>query len=71
VFRFVTLGFNGASVADLLRAGVAFDAAGVVITPAVSLAFILIFGAGFFALCVSRFQSADFSVVKVARRHGH
>lgn len=70
VFRYITLGLSGHSVEDLLRQGVAFDVAGFVVTPLQGLFVIIAMGLVFFALCVRKFDRADFSAVKVFR-HRH
>lgn len=72
LFRFVALDLGSASSAELVRAGVAFYAGRVLVTPAIALAFIALFGATFFVLSVRKFDSADFSSVKaVMLRHRH
>lgn len=72
IFRYVSLGLYSAPVADLVRAGIAFDVRGFIITPVMGFVFIVAFGAVFFMLCVRKFNGADFSSVKAAmRRHRH
>lgn len=44
----------------------AFDLGGFVITPLMGLAITILIGAFFFALCVRKFDRADFSTIKVA-----
>jgi ABC-2 type transport system permease protein len=70
MFRYVTLGLHAAPVAELVREGIAFDVNGFVITPIMGFIFIVLFGSAFFLLCVRKFNSADFSSVKTAMRHG-
>jgi len=69
-FRYITLHMEGLSTTALIKAGVAFDIHGFIITPLLSFLFIAVLCALFFVLCVNRFNSADFSRVK-AFRHGH
>lgn len=69
-FRFITLHLEGTPVPGLVKAGVAFDVNGFIITPLLSLLFIGVLCALFFVLCVNRFDSADFSRVKIFKR-GH
>jgi hypothetical protein len=57
-------------VSVLVKAGVAFDVNGFIITPLLSFLFIGLLCALFFALCVNRFNSADLSRVKTFK-HGH
>jgi len=69
-FRYITLHMEGMSVAELVKAGVAFNINGFIITPLLSFLFIGVLCALFFVLCVKRFNSADFSRVKIFK-HGH
>jgi ABC-2 type transport system permease protein len=69
-FRFITLHMEGTPVSGLVKAGVAFDINGFIITPLLSLLFIGVLCAVFFVLCVNRFNSADFSRVKIFK-HAH
>ncbi|ADQ78183.1 ABC-2 type transporter [Paludibacter propionicigenes WB4] len=69
-FRFITLHLEGTPVSGLLKAGVAFDVNGFIITPLLSFLFIGVLCAVFFVLCVNRFNSADFSRVKIFK-HAH
>jgi len=69
-FRFITLHMEGTPVSGLVKAGVAFDINGFVITPLLSFLFIGVLCAVFFVLCVNRFNSADFSRVKIFK-HAH
>lgn len=64
IFRYITLKMEGLTSAALVKAGVAFDIGGFVITPDLGLLAILVIGVIFFLLCVSRFSKADFSNVK-------
>jgi len=69
-FRFITLHMENMPVADLVKAGVAFNVNGFIITPVMSLMFIVAMCFLFFYLCVNRFNSADFSRVKIFK-HSH
>lgn len=69
-FRFITLHMQGMPTAGLVKAGVAFDVHGFIITPYLSLLFIAAMCALFFVLSVKRFNSADFSRVKTFK-HEH
>lgn len=69
-FRFITLHMEGTPVSGLIKAGVAFDVNGFIITPLLSFLFIGVLCAVFFVLCVNRFNSADFSRVKIFK-HTH
>lgn len=69
-FRFITLHMEGTPVSGLVKAGVAFDINGFIITPLLSFLFIGVLCAVFFVLCVNRFNSADFSRVKIFK-HAH
>lgn len=67
IFRFITLKMEGLSTDQLIHSGVAFNINGFVITPQAGLLIISIIGAAFLSFCVSRFNKADFSNVKVFR----
>ena len=69
-FRFITLHMEGTPVLGLLKAGVTFDVNGFIIKPLLSFLFIGVLCAVFFILCVNRFNSADFSKVKIFK-HAH
>lgn len=68
-FRFLVLHMEHASSDELVRAGVAFPIGGHVVGPAAGVAMIVAMGALFLFLSVRRFSDADFSRVKVFRRH--
>lgn len=70
-FRFVSLGMEGMPIAEILKAGVAFNINGFIISPVISIIIITIMCASFFWLCVSRFDNADFSRVKILKRERH
>ncbi len=63
-FRFIVLKMESLPAAALIKAGVAYDISGFTILPSLGLLMITVVGAVFFALCVSRFNRADFSAVK-------
>lgn len=67
IFRYIALDAFSMSQAELVQQGMAFDIAGFVITPWMGLVITLLIGAVFFALCVVKFNKADFSTIKVAR----
>jgi ABC-2 type transport system permease protein len=69
IFRYVSLRMEGLSAAQLIKAGVAFNIYGFTALPYFSLILIVVIGMLFLFLCVSRFNKADFSTVKVFRPH--
>ena len=69
IFRYISLRMEDLSAAQLIKAGVAFDIHGFTVMPYFSLIMIVLIGALFLFLCVSRFNKADFSTVKVFRPH--
>ena len=69
-FRFVALHLDNTPAAGLVKAGVAFDVNGFIITPLISILFIIVMCVVFFSLCVNRFIKADFSRVKIFK-HSH
>jgi len=69
-FRFVALHLENMDTAGLVKAGVAFDINGFIITPFMSILLIVVMSAVFFSLCVNRFSKADFSRVKIFK-HSH
>ena len=69
-FRFIALRMENMPLADVVKAGVAFNVNGFIITPVISILIILVMCSIFFSLCVKRFNTADFSRVKVFK-HGH
>jgi ABC-2 type transport system permease protein len=68
-FRSVTLHLENMPLPDLIKAGVAFNLNGFVITPGMSAALVAVMGIVFFTFCVNRFNSTDFSKVKIFK-HG-
>lgn len=70
IFRYISLKMESMSSDMLVKAGVAFNIHGLVITPYLGLLVVVIIGAVFFSLCVYQFNKADFSNVKVYR-HKH
>lgn len=71
VFRFVVLEMENMPLADIIKVGVAFNINGFVITPLISGLIIITMCAIFFSLCVKRFNTADFSRVKILKRERH
>ena len=69
-FRFIALHLENKNTADLVKAGVAFDINGFIITPFMGILFIIVMCTVFFSLCVNRFTKADFSRVKIYK-HSH
>ena len=69
-FRFVALHLENMDTAGLVKAGVAFNINGFIITPFMSILLIIVMCIVFFSLCVSRFSKADFSRVKIFK-HSH
>jgi len=69
-FRYITLHMEGLSTTELVKAGVAFNIHGFIISPLLSLLLITALCTLFFVLCVNRFNSADFSKVKIFK-HAH
>ena len=69
-FRYVALNLGNMNTAGLVKAGVAFNINGFIITPFMSILLIIVMSVVFFSLCVSRFSKADFSRVKTFK-HSH
>jgi ABC-2 type transport system permease protein len=69
-FRYLSLHMEHMPLPALIKAGVAFNVHGLVITPLLSVVLIVAMGMAFFFLCVNRFSAADFSKIKIFR-HGH
>jgi ABC-2 type transport system permease protein len=69
-FRYLSLHMEHMPVPALIKAGVAFNVHGLIVTPLISVILIVTMGAVFFFLCVNRFSAADFSKIKIFR-HGH
>ena len=69
-FRFVALHLEDMDNTGLVKAGVAFDINGFIITPFMSILLIIVMSVIFLSLCVSRFSKADFSRVKIFK-HSH
>jgi ABC-2 type transport system permease protein len=70
IFRYITLGMSGAPAATLVQQGVAQSIGSFTILPYMGFFLIILIGAVFFALCVWKFNRADFSTVKVFK-HDH
>jgi ABC-2 type transport system permease protein len=69
-FRYLALQMDSMPTAAIVKAGIAFNINGIIITPMISASVILIMCICFIALCVNRFNSADFSRIKIFKR-GH
>lgn len=67
IFRYITLHMDGASAAELVKQGIAFDINGFIITPILGFCAIVLIGLVFFSLCVHKFNKADFSNVKLVQ----
>lgn len=70
MFRYIAMGMENMSPAQLVQVGVAYNWGGLVITPLIGLFITIAIGVLFFVLCVIKFNKADFSTVKVYR-HEH
>lgn len=69
IFRFVTMNMEGLSASQLVKEGVAYQIGGFIMMPQFGLLIIIAIGLCFFALCVRKFNHADFSSVKVFQHH--
>lgn len=67
IFRYISLGAYNMSMEELVKEGIAFNINGFVITPLMGLIFTILIGVFFFTICVSKFNKADFSTVKIAK----
>lgn len=67
IFRYIALGANKMTAAELVNEGIAFQIGSFTITPVMGLLITVLIGAFFFAVCVMKFNRADFSTVKVAK----
>ncbi|MBC8559840.1 ABC transporter permease [Fumia xinanensis] len=67
IFRYIALGANKMTAAELVNEGIAFQIGSFTITPVMGLLITVLIGAFFFAVCVMKFNKADFSTVKVAK----
>lgn len=67
-FRYISLQMENMPTAAVIKAGVAFNINGFIITPILSALVIFLMCIVFIFLCVKRFNSADFSKVKVFKR---
>ncbi len=65
IFRFIMLHLDTMSNDALIKIGVAFNINGFIITPVISFLMVITLGSFFFVLCVKRFNTADFSRVKI------
>jgi ABC-2 type transport system permease protein len=69
-FRYLSLQMDTMPTAAVVKAGIAFNINGFVITPLLSALVILIMCIIFLTLCVNRFNTADFSRIKIFK-HNH
>lgn len=69
IFRFITMHMENIPAAQLVKEGVAYDIGGFVVMPQLGLLIIVAIGLCFFALCVRKFNRADFSCVKTYHHH--
>ncbi len=67
IFRYIALGANKMTAAELVNEGIAFQIGSFTITPVMGLLITVLIGAFFFAVCVMKFNKADFSTVTVAK----
>lgn len=70
-FRYIVLGMENMSIADVVKAGVAFNMNGFIITPLMSSMIIMAMCGLFFWLSVNRFRTADFSRIKLFKHERH
>jgi ABC-2 type transport system permease protein len=69
IFRYVAMQLEHMQASELVRVGVAYDIGGLTVMPALGLAVIAAMGVLFAALCVWKFNRADFSTVKTFHHH--
>lgn len=67
IFRYISLGAYNMSMEELVKEGIAFNINGFIITPLMGLIFTILIGVFFFTICVTKFNKADFSTVKIAK----
>ncbi len=67
IFRYIALGANKMTAAELVNEGIAFQIGSFTIKPVMGLLITVLIGAFFFAICVIKFNKADFSTVKIAK----
>lgn len=67
IFRYIALGANEMTTAELVNEGIAFQIGSFTITPVIGLLITVLIGAFFFAICVMKFNKADFSTVRIAK----
>jgi ABC-2 type transport system permease protein len=68
-FRFVTMSMEHLSASQLVQEGVAYQIGGFILMPQMGFLLIVAIGLCFFALCVRKFNRADFSTVKTFHHH--
>jgi ABC-2 type transport system permease protein len=69
MFRFISMQMESLSPDQLVKAGVAFNWGGFIVTPIIGLFITIAIGAVFLVLCVMKFNKADFSTVKIYNHH--
>ncbi|MCI2105283.1 MAG: ABC transporter permease [Intestinimonas sp.] len=69
IFRFITMSMENLPVSQLVEEGIAFNIHGFILMPQMGLLIVIAIGLCFFALCVRKFNQADFSVVKTFHHH--
>ena len=69
MFRFISMHMESLPLGQLVKAGVAFDWGGAIVTPLIGLFLTIAIGAVFLVLCVMKFNKADFSTVRIYKHH--
>lgn len=69
MFRFISMQMESLPADQLVKAGVAFNWGGLIVTPLIGLFLTIAIGAVFLVLCVMKFNKADFSTVKIYRHN--
>lgn len=67
IFRYIALGADKMTAEELVNEGIAFRIGAFTISPFMGLLITVLIGTVFFAVCVMKFNKADFSTVKVAK----
>lgn len=67
IFRYIALGADKMTAEELVNEGIAFRIGAFTISPFMGLLITILIGTVFFAVCVMKFNKADFSTVKVAK----
>ena len=69
IFRYITLKMDGTAASELVKQGVAYNIHGFIVTPVLGFCAVILIGLLFLVLCVRKFDTADFSHVKVVPHH--